>query len=240
MNGARPVICAPWHSLHAGRPRAGSPRRDQRFAAVAQRRRRRRCERRRVRQVERGEVVGDLLQIGVVEELEQAVHELVVASLVAKIAQLVEQVAGRLAGDSRVVAVGSGTPLLAMAAGAGDDALGDRVLERRGGARRLEGGDAREHERAAREAPVPPRKACFAIERHRRIEQAAHPRQGSLKRRRLGRAPRRRARCRRARAAGPRPHRRGRRHCGSGSLSTCRPASSARSRCRRSPPASPR
>ena len=88
----------------------------QRLAGVAQRRPIGRRQRRRIRQVEAGEVGGDLAQVGVVEQLEQAVHQRVVAPLVAEIAQLVEQIAGGLAGDARVVAVGRGAAFAAVAA----------------------------------------------------------------------------------------------------------------------------
>ena len=131
MNGARPVIATPWQSLHAGMARAGIAAPHQCFARRKHRCRLGRRGRRRIGQLERGEVVGDLAQVGVVEQRQQSAHQLVVATLVAKVAQLIEQIAGRLAGDARVVAVARGSAFATVAARAGEHALGDRVLERR-------------------------------------------------------------------------------------------------------------
>ena len=89
----------------------------------------------RIRQVERGEVLGDLAQIGIAERCQQLGHRRVRAPAVAKRLQLVEQVAGRLAGDARVVAVARGAALLAVAAGASEHALRHRVLDARRGGR---------------------------------------------------------------------------------------------------------
>ena len=124
---------------------------DERLAALAQRRRPAGAGGGGYGRSSAGEVLGDLAQVGVVEEREQVVHQLVVAPAVAEIAQLVEQVAGRLAGDARVVAVGRGSAFLAVAAGAGEHALGDRVLEPRsigaGSERDACHGDAGERDR---------------------------------------------------------------------------------------------
>jgi hypothetical protein len=108
----------------------------------------------RIGQVEAGEVGGDLAQVGVVERRQQIRHQRIGAPAVAEVQQLVEQVARGLAGDARVVAVGRGPALGAVAAGAGEQALRHGVRERPGEGRRRdeeqqERGEAR-RPRAAR------------------------------------------------------------------------------------------
>ena len=85
----------------------------------------------RVGQVQPGKVAGNLAQEGVVQRRQQVGHQRIGALAIPEGAQLAEQVAGRLAGDARVVAVAGGAPVLAVAAGAGQQALRHRVLEGR-------------------------------------------------------------------------------------------------------------
>ena len=68
-------------------------------------------------------------------------------------AQLAEQVAGRLAGDARVVAVAGGAAVLAMAAGAGLQALRHRVFEDRRLGPRADGRQRRECQRPQQATP---------------------------------------------------------------------------------------
>ena len=94
-----------------------------------------RRRRRRVGHLQGREVAGDLEQIGVAEHVHHVCHQPVVAPSVAEVQQLVVQIAGGLAGQPRVVAVGPGAALVAMAGGAGQRALGDAVFKRGGGIR---------------------------------------------------------------------------------------------------------
>jgi len=109
-------------------------------AAVQQRGRCARRGRSRVGQLQCGEVAGDVHQIGIAERIDHAGHEAVMAAPVAKVQQLVVEVARRLAGQARVVAIGPGAALLAMAGGAGQQALGHAVFESGGGQRHAHNG----------------------------------------------------------------------------------------------------
>ena len=115
-------------ALHAGRdaPR-GVALAHQAFAARDLVGRRAHRLRRRVGQVLRGEVVGDLVQVGVGHLLDEVGHRRIGAAPAAEVVQLVVQVAGRLAGDAREVALLRGPAFLAMAGRAGLHALGHGV-----------------------------------------------------------------------------------------------------------------
>lgn len=130
----------------------------------------------RVGQIQRLEVARDVHQVGVVERLEQPRHQAVMAAPVAKVQQLVVQVARRLAGDARVIAVGPGAALLAVAGGAGQHALGHAVFHPRfGGAGRVAGGGVGQrctwHHPGQHEhcQPKPPRRGTHA--HHRALRQ---------------------------------------------------------------------
>jgi hypothetical protein len=88
----------------------------------------------RVRQVQRREVRSQLTQEVVAQRFQQMRHQRVLAATIAKGQQLFVQIARRLAGDARVIAIGRGAALLAMAAGAGPGAARQGVVGRRSGA----------------------------------------------------------------------------------------------------------
>ena len=79
--------------------------------------------------VQRCKVIGQGTQIGIVQGRQQALHQRVVAPPLLQVEQLVVQIACGLAGQARVVAVGARAALRAMAAGAGQAALGHGVLK---------------------------------------------------------------------------------------------------------------
>ena len=75
------------------------------------------------------EILRDVLQVAVIQCFEQTCHEGVVTPPNAEVDQLVVQVGGGFARQARVVAIGPGTPLLAVAGGAGPRALRHAVFE---------------------------------------------------------------------------------------------------------------
>ena len=86
-----------------------------------------------VGQIKLGEILRDFHQVGVRQRLQQAGHQGIVAAPIAQVDELVVEVARRFAGDARVIAVRPGTAFFAMAAGAGQGALGHGVFKRGGG-----------------------------------------------------------------------------------------------------------
>ena len=78
------------------------------------------------------EVLRNFPQVGVGQWVHHLGHQAVVAAAVAEVEQLVVEVACGLAGDARVVAIGCGAALGAMAGGAGLHALGQCVFKCRG------------------------------------------------------------------------------------------------------------
>ena len=117
-------------ALGAGRDLAGCVPVVDQLAPVFQNRCR--CVRLRrggIRQVQCGEVLGDFAQVTVIEWVDQAAHQGVMAAPFPEIDQLVVQVARRLASESRVVAVRAGATLLTVACGARQRALRHGVLD---------------------------------------------------------------------------------------------------------------
>ena len=86
--------------------------------------------RRRVGQVQRREVVGDLVQVLVRHLLDEVRHRRIGAPAAAEVVQLVVQVARRLARDAREEALLRRAPFLAVAGAAGLHALGQGVGDR--------------------------------------------------------------------------------------------------------------
>ena len=111
---------------------------DQGFAARQHRGGQRGGLGRGVGQIQLRKILGHLPQVTVGQRFHQARHQAVVTPTLAKVEQLVVQVAGGLAGQPRVVAVGPGAALCAVAGRAGQGALGHGVFKsgRRGQGKR--------------------------------------------------------------------------------------------------------
>ena len=112
---------------------------DQRLAARELLARRVDGLRRRVGQIQAGEMPGDVAQVGVGQVVEQIGHAGVLAPTVAEVGELVVQIVGRFARYAREIAAVGGAALFAVAQGAGHKALGQGVghgTKRLGGGRR--------------------------------------------------------------------------------------------------------
>ena len=94
----------------------------------------------RIRQVQRRKILGHFHQIGIAQVGGKPRHQVVLAFAGLEVAQLVVQIACRLARNPRVVAVRPGAALLAVAGKTNLDPLRQRVLESRFGWLRCKGG----------------------------------------------------------------------------------------------------
>jgi hypothetical protein len=83
--------------------------------------------RRRVGWMQCRKIGGDFLQVGVRLMRDHVDHERILAPPLPKIAQLIVEIAGRLAGDARIVAIAGRAAILAVAGGAGKDPLGQSI-----------------------------------------------------------------------------------------------------------------